>query len=574
MELGACSVCPFLFTKSIGMNASELRRYSRPVWVALLGCAIVWSQFGCGGDVQFGKPKKIVKVIPADPTNARAAEKAKTAPVKVTSGKTTGTASGPSTKMIKADPIKLAPSMEDRFMSRVGDLIRQTTESNPTLVVWVIDQSDSAATLADKVVKGVPKILEQEQMKELLANDPKRLVMAVAAFGNSVSYPLGEPSADVAAITKALADRGGDASGTENTYAAVAAVAEKYASVRTKEKREVILALVTDEVGDDIDQLETAIAAAKKARMQVYVMGPPAPFGTTNPMAIRGFTPPGGTKGDESPKHGPETPQSQLAPLAFWNSGYGAGDALMVIDSGFGPWGLERLCRATDGAYLAMRPGDSDGGGFLGTRWPTTAAMRYEQSVMNKYAPEYDVPYSKYLESVEANKAKKALVSTAKLDRSEALVAPQTRFDQQNEAQMKNTLDRAQQAAAKLEPVVDKIYQSLQGGESERTKLDTPRWQASYDLALGRACASKARIEGYNAMLAALKRGKSFTKEGAKTWVLNPSDKIETGSAIKNLADKGKKLLEGVVKSHAGTPWAALAEEELKTPMGWQWDEE
>lgn len=535
--------------------------------VLALGCTFS----GCG-DIQFGKPKKIVRTSGGSTKPKEAPEEKTTSASEKTPAKKT---SGKATKIVAAEPIKLAPSMEDKFMARVGDLIRQNVEDGPTLVVWLVDRSESAATLADKVASGVPKILQQESIKETLAAKPDQLQMAVALFSERVEYALEEPSSDSAEIAKVLAKRLPNNSGKEMTFSAVAEVAEKYAPRRTG-GRQLILALVTDEVGDDIDQLEPAIAAAKKARMQVYVMGPPAPFGTTNPLGIRGFMPSDkdAMKGDHSPKHGPETPQSQLAPLAFWNSGYGAGDALMVIDSGFGPWGLERLCRSTDGAYLAMRPGDSDGGGFIGSRWPTSAAMRYEQSVMNKYAPEYGVTYEKYLESIEANKAKKALVATAKLDRSDALTAPQMRFDQQNEAQMKNTLDRAQQAAAKLEPTVDKIYQSLQSGESERSKLDTPRWKASYDLALGRACAANARIQGYNAMLAALKRGKSFTKPGAKTWVLNPSDKIETGSAIKSMADKGKKLLEGIVKDHPGTPWAALAQEELKTPLGWQWDEE
>jgi hypothetical protein len=549
------------------MNLREIRRVRPFAFWSLVLLALGGTFSGCG-DMQFGKPKKVVRKVSADPTNSKVAEQSKTKPVKKTDGKTA--------KIVAAEPIKLAPSMEDKFMGRVGDLIRQNVEDGPTLVVWLIDRSESAVPLADKVASGVPKILQQDAIKESLAAEPDRLKMAIALFGQEVEYPLEEPSSDTAEIAKVLTKRAPDASGKEMTFAAVAKVAEKYASYRSG-GRQLLLAVVTDEVGDDIDQLESAIAAAKKAHVQVYVMGPPAPFGVANPLAIRGFMPSAqdAGKGDYSPSHGPETPQSQLAPLAFWNSGYGAGDALMIIDSGFGPWGLERLCRSTDGAYLALRPGDSDGGGgFIGSRWPTSAAMRYEQSVMSKYAPEYNVTYEKYMQSIEGNKAKKALIATAKLDRSDALTAPQMRFDQQNEAAMKNTLDRAQQAAAKLEPVVDKIYQSLQSGESDRTKLDSPRWKASYDLALGRACAANARIQGYNAMLAALKRGKSFTKEGAKTWVLNPSDKVETGSAIKNMADKGKKLLEGLVKDHPGTPWAALAEEELKTPLGWQWDEE
>ena len=47
----------------------------------------------------------------------------------------------------------------------------------------------------------------------------------------------------------------------------------------------------------------------------------------------------------------------------------------------------------------------------------------------------------------------------------------------------------------------------LQQGEADREKETVMRWQAGYDLAMGRTLAAKVRTEGYNAMLAAAKRG-------------------------------------------------------------------
>jgi hypothetical protein len=57
-------------------------------------------------------------------------------------------------------------------------------------------------------------------------------------------------------------------------------------------------------------------------------------------------------------------------------------------------------------------------------------------------------------------------------------------------------------------------------------------------------------------------------------WVLEPADVYETESAIKKLAERAKELLERVENDHAGTPWATIAEHELRSPIGWTWKEE
>jgi hypothetical protein len=113
----------------------------------------------------------------------------------------------------------------------------------------------------------------------------------------------------------------------------------------------------------------------------------------------------------------------------------------------------------------------------------------------------------------------------------------------------------------------------LSQGESDRARLAGPRWQAQYDLALGRVLASKARLDGYNSMIAALKRGKTFQNSDSKEWVLEPADHFETESTIRRMAEKAKTYLERVVQEHPGTPWAEIAQQELKTPLGWAWSE-
>jgi hypothetical protein len=114
----------------------------------------------------------------------------------------------------------------------------------------------------------------------------------------------------------------------------------------------------------------------------------------------------------------------------------------------------------------------------------------------------------------------------------------------------------------------------LRQGEADREKETILRWQAGYDLAIGRALAVKVRTETYNAMLAAAKRGLKPKDPKNNTWVLTPADEISVGSQYAKLGERAKMYLTRVVTDHPGTPWAMLAERELKDPLGWKWDEE
>jgi hypothetical protein len=138
---------------------------------------------------------------------------------------------------------------------------------------------------------------------------------------------------------------------------------------------------------------------------------------------------------------------------------------------------------------------------------------------------------------------------------------------------MAQKMSQAQQFAARNLPSVERLCDLLTQGEADRAKLTSPRWQAEFDLAIGRALAMRARLDGYNSMIAALKRGKTFQNAESKAWVLESADNFETESTIKKMADKAKSYLERVVQEHPGTPWAKIAELELKTPLGWAWKE-
>jgi len=74
-------------------------------------------------------------------------------------------------------------------------------------------------------------------------------------------------------------------------------------------------------------------------------------------------------------------------------------------------------------------------------------------------------------------------------------------------------------------------------------------------------------------MLAQAKAGMSFRKPDSDTWVLRPADEVRVGSRTEKLAKQATEFLERVVQEHPGTPWAFLAQQELRMPLGYVWDE-
>jgi hypothetical protein len=158
----------------------------------------------------------------------------------------------------------------------------------------------------------------------------------------------------------------------------------------------------------------------------------------------------------------------------------------------------------------------------------------------------------------------------------DTLQAPEElRFERRDEAEFAAALSEVQKVPARLEPQLARLFEVLKVGEADREKEASPRWQAGFDLAMGRILALIARTESYNAMLAKAKRGMRFKDPKNNTWVLKPGkDLSEVGSQLEKTAERAKFYLQRVVDNHPKTPWALLAKQELDQPMGWKWSEE
>ena len=447
---------------------------------------------------------------------------------------------------------------EKQAVQNVTAAIKASLEVGPTLVVWVIDRTPSCEAIVIDVTAAAKAYYDSSDVRELSKEANSPLLTAVVGFTDSAELLLDPPTGDCDQVKTAFDAIKTGTGGRERTFAALKLALEKYLPLRTEQRREVLLALVTDEAGEDANLADELAVTLRKSAIPLYVIGLAAPWGQMNSNEPNPKTVEAGKSDDSAPILGPESLHSERVDLAGWPSGA----KFDFIDSGFGPFALERLCRASRGQFFALRSGANSG------------ELEFDEKVVSKYAPDY-VTETEYQKLLSENKARAALHEAAKLKTVVIEGSPGDRFPKAAEAEMSKKLSKAQQFAARNSPEVDQLYAILVRGEGDREKLKGLRWQAEYDFAMGRVLAAKVRLDGYNSMIAALKRGKTFANASSTTWKLDRADKFETESTLKRLGDRAKMYLERVVQQHPGTPWAKIAKEELlDSPLGWTWTEE
>ncbi len=464
--------------------------------------------------------------------------------------------------------------------------ILQSLEERPTLVVWLFDQSGSLHRQRAEIRERFDTIYKELGIVEQSggsafgkkSNNEIPLLTSIVGFGQEVKLYTEEPVSEIEEIKSIVDSIPIDTSGVEKAFTAIELAADRYVTLRKSRggngpQRNVLLVVVTDERGDDIDRLEPAAEICRRWGMPVYVIGVPAPFGREHTF-VKYVDP--DPKFDQSPQwaevdQGPETIMPESVRVGFSANFQDE----PVIDSGFGPYGLTRLCYETGGIYFTVHPNRNVNREVQsGEIEPFSADLKYffDPAIMARYRPDYVAP-SDYKDKVKKSPLRSALVAAA-MQVAPTLERPQTRFVKRDEASLVGDLTRAQQDAAKLEPSLIRLAAILEPGMAGRDEETTPRWKAGFDLAYGRVLAQKVRTETYNAMLAKLKRGIVFEDAKNNTWMLVPAEDISVGSKWEREAELAKQLLTTVADEHKGTPWGLLASEELKTPIGWKWSEE
>jgi hypothetical protein len=504
---------------------------------------------------------------------------------------------GTATDVGVIDELSSAPNLNDRItgkgdagvgvssaagaVDQITQRILESLDHGPTLVVWLMDQSGSLQGQRATIEQRFDHIYHELSTLAAQGGDAftrygdHPLLTAVVPYGQDVHLPKQQPTDDLVEIKKAIREIPVDESGVELTFTAVIEAAQKYQKLRSGgTRRNIMLIVVTDEAGDDQDKLEAAIDRCQRYAIPVYVIGVPAPFGQQ--QAFLRYKDPDERYGEQyvPVKQGPESLMTENVQLGF--SG-GDWDGRSAIDSGFGPYALTRLCVNTKGAYYAVHPNRPAGAGGVNDTAAMATRIRqfFDRTAMQPYKPDY-VSAREYAQLLRENKARKQLVLAAQESEEskvELMGRPRLQFPKRSEAGLIQDLEVAQQSAARVAPKLEKLFTILKDGEKDRAKLTEARWQAGYDLAMGRVLAIGVRTNGYNAMLAKARNGMKFEKGDSDTWVLEPSNEITADSKLEKAAAQAREYLTRVRDQHPGTPWAYLAERELVEPFGWKWTE-
>lgn len=431
-----------------------------------------------------------------------------------------------------------------------------------TTVIWLLDSSISLSFQRSLIAQRFDKIVQELK----LAQTTFDIMHEVYSFGQNLERMTTSLTADPTILEQAVENIKIDLSGVENTFSAVSSLCKTYG----KSGSRLIIVIFTDEIGDDNALLDVVSNVARLKNVAVYVVGSPAPFGKTFSEFKFVDIDPSYDQNERWVKieQGPETLHNtilDIKSLPIDNE---------TLDSGFGPYALSRLCLETGGIYFSVHPNRNEN---VNTKRDTSPLNSYisrffDSEIMRRYKPDYRSSLIQNKEA-ETHISKRSLVMAAKIPL--VISGEQTlRFKAYNEGIFVNELNMAQRFAAKIEPKINEVYNILVVGESAHQSLED-RWKASYCLAMGRILATKCRVENYNLVLAEAKRGLKKKDQKSNIWILEHCVELnDSNSNIKRYYDGSLRYLRFVVENYPNTPWALIANEELKYPMGYKWVED
>ena len=445
-------------------------------------------------------------------------------------------------------------------VDRLADEILTRLEKGRTLVVWAFDASGSLQGERERLAKHIETVYDRiKGIDEQHLADDDGLLTGVVAFGQSRKAMTDKPTSDPDEIANAIRGVPLDASGIESTFETVGEIVRRWGKSKDAKGNpyRLMVIVVTDEVGDDEDNLEAAIKLATDRKVPVYVLGSNAIFARV--MGKMDYTDPktGRFHQGLEVKQGPESVEPEQIRLPFW---YG-GEQYDVLDSGFGPYALSRLAGATGGIYFITRLSQN--------------RMGFDPVAMREYKPDW-MSRAQYESAVLNHPVRKAVIEAAYLTRQNLPGMPSLIFPPVEGTLFKDAMNANQAISARTQYTVDEALEAINAVAKDREREPSRRWQAHYDLIRGRLLAMKVRCNEYNYICADMaKNPKKFTQPNSNAWRLVPDAEVKfTDKRNNNATSKlAEELLKRVLAEHPNTPWALFAQRELKDPFSFKWAE-
>jgi hypothetical protein len=443
-------------------------------------------------------------------------------------------------------------------VDRIAIEVLRHLERGRTLVVWAFDASGSLLAERQRLSKHIDTVythINQLDENQLSANDG--LLTMVYSFGHDRHALLPKPTAERSEIIDAIQSVELDTTGVETTFTTVAEITNRWGRFKDAHSQpyHTMIIVVTDEVGDDQGRLEDAVMLAQRAKVPVYVMGSQAVFGRVDgyvdyvdpktKYVYRGISVP----------QGPESAALEQIRLPFW---YG-GPQYEIVEAGFGPYALSRLASATGGIYFVTR--------FDSRR------MGFDPARMREYKPDWD-RRADYERKIADSPLRRAVLNAAQITQQKLPGMPSVMFPPVDAPEFKEVMAANQAIAERTAYTVDEALIPINSVFKQRDRETSRRWQAHFDLIRGRLLAMKVRCYEYNWACAQLKKNPpKFSNPRFNAWRLVPDVNIQYSEKAAATAREAQALLRRVIEDHPTTPWALLAERELKDPLGFKWVE-
>jgi hypothetical protein len=487
----------------------------------------------------------------------------------------------------KGEPAAIVEDYQ-QAMDRITQEILLKLSKGKVLVVWCLDESESMKDDIKEIRQRIDKVYAELGLNSAAQGDS--LLTSVISYGGRMNVHTKQPTSDIERIRAAMDEVTVDASGLEMQCQTVGYAINNYRGFVTAGKRQMMLVLVTDESGnqdENMQFLEPTIAEAKAARCPIYVLGRESVFGYPYAHMWTSVTVPAVGGGTVSRSwllpidRGPETPfVEQLQTDGF----HRRQDA---HPSGFGPYEQVRMARETGGVFF-MLPS------------PEVATFDRDRVKDRKYELEKMRPYMADLSSRQdyANERDKhpdrATIWKVINDLNPYKPEIARHIDMRMSFSPEPPAFATQVHAELQKSIIYYKYlgaaeKALEDLRKQRNREPLPRWQANYDLISAQLLAYEARLWEYGAYLEAfIKTPKQFDapkpdrqisdwrigyrqKRIGTAMAANSTESSDRRAAAEKneaLIARSKAAFEAVIKDHEGTPWAARAEVELKRGFG------
>ncbi|MGC8641462.1 MAG: vWA domain-containing protein [Isosphaeraceae bacterium] len=461
------------------------------------------------------------------------------------------------TVSIKGDGVEATGGVEGA-VDRIATEILRRLERGRTLVVWAFDASASLEQERERLTKHIETVYTHiSQLDENHLTADKGLLTLIVAFGQDRKAMTPKPTAELSEILEAISSVPTDGSGVELTFTTVAEIINRWGRYKDQSGRvyHPMIIVVTDETGNDENRLEEAVERASQAKVPVYVLGSQALFGRVkgyidyvDPKTKRVFP-------HQEVDQGPESAMIEQIHLPFWYNG----SQYDIVEAGFGPYALSRLAIATGGIYFVTR--------F------TEHRMGFDPMRMREYKPDW-VRRDQYEQAIRNSPLRQAVIHASQVTQQRLPGMPALNFPAVDSPDFRSVLAANQALAERTAYTIEEALGPITAVAKLRSRETSRRWQAHYDLIRGRLLAMKVRCYEYNWACARLKKAPpKFKSPRANAWKLVADSAIQYSEKAATAAHDADRLLHRVIQEHPDTPWALLAQRELKYPLGFRWVE-